>query len=470
VSTRQRVVIPYAPRRWAKPLHATWLRFIALVIHRRAGKTTAVLNHHIRAAMSDSWERRRLLTLRPDLTEPELKELINPPGGRHYGHIMPTRAQAKKVAWDKLKYYTKAIPGARPNESDLLIRFPTGHKVQLFGANDPDSIRGLMASGVSFDEYDQQPANIFGEIVSKALADHLGYAIFLGTIKGRNHLWRTHESARASRDWLAIWQDIDRSLATESGGTIKMLQQAMADELKQVADGIITQDEYDQEWYLSADAAIKGAFYAKELAACKASGRIGRVPYDPMLPVETWWDLGMDDSMSVWFVQPERTGALRVIDYYEHSGEGIPHFAQVLRDRKYAYSKHLAPHDIAVRELGTGKSRKEVAKTHGINFEQGPNLDLADGIHAVRLLLSRCYFDAEKCSVGLNALRNYRKKFNAAMNEFTATPMHDQYSHGADAFRTGAVGHSGPMLEQRKARRQAMGTSGGDSGSGWMRG
>ena len=161
------------------------------------------------------------------LTESELKELINPPGGRHYGHIMPLRTQAKLVVWDKLKYYAATIPGVKFNESELLVRYPKGHKFQLFGADDPDSLRGPAFSGLSFDEYSQQPRNIFSEVLSKALGDHLGYAVFVGTIKGRDHLFQTYEAAKVSPDWFALWQDIDRSIATEEGVTIKLLEQAM---------------------------------------------------------------------------------------------------------------------------------------------------------------------------------------------------------------------------------------------------
>src|SRR5580704_2697088 len=247
------VEIPYEPRRWARPFHASLKRFAALVLHRRAGKTTCVINHHQRAAMDDGWERRRLLFLAPTLSPAELEELVHPPGGRHYGHIMPQRNQAKLVVWDKLKYYATGIPGVKFNESELLVRYPTGHKFQLFGADDPDALRGPAFSGLSFDEYSQQPRNIFSEVLSKALGDHLGYAIFVGTIKGQDHLFQTYQAAKDSTDWFACWQDIDRSIATEEDVTITLLQQAMADDRKLIAQGLMSAEEYEQEWYLSTD-------------------------------------------------------------------------------------------------------------------------------------------------------------------------------------------------------------------------
>lgn len=439
------VTVPYKPREWAKAFHASFARFGVLILHRRAGKTTCVINHHQRAATNDAWERARLLKLQPGLTDLELLELLNPPGGRHYGHVMPQRNQAKLVVWDKLKYYASAIPGVKFNESELLVRYPTGHKFQLFGADDPDSLRGPAFSGLSFDEYSQQPKHIFSEVLSKALGDHLGYAVFVGTIKGRDHLFQTYDAAKTSVDWFALWQDIDRSIATEEGVTIKLLQQAMEDDRKLIAQGLMTEDEYEQEWYLSTDAAIKGQWYQKELRAMKDQGRIAVVPYDPGLPVDTDWDLGMVDATAIWFTQSTRSGEVRVIDYYEANGESLPHFAEVLRTKGYSYGEHWAPHDIQIKELSSGRSRLEAAAAHGIRFRVCPNVPVLDGIHAVRLLMPRCYFDTKATMRGVDCLRHYRKRKNDALDEFTSTPVHDWASHGADAFRYLAVRHKTPQ-------------------------
>ncbi|HZW06308.1 MAG TPA: hypothetical protein VFF65_04220 [Phycisphaerales bacterium] len=459
------VKVPYKPRMWARPFHASFARFAALVLHRRAGKTTCVINHHQRAATNDDWERRRLLALQPALTEPELKELVRPPGGRHYGHVMPLRTQAKLVVWDKLKYYAQAIPGIRVNESELLVRYPNGNKLQLFGADDPDALRGPAFSGLSFDEYSQQPRNIFSEVLSKALGDHLGYAIFGGTIKGQDHLWQTYQAAKDSPDWFALWQDIDRSLATEEGVTIKLLEQAMADDRKLIAQGLMTEEEFEQEWYLSTDAAIKGQYYAKELRTAKEQGRITAVPYDPILPVDTDWDLGVGDSTAIWFSQSLRGGEVRLIDYYEASGEGLPHYAGVLQQKGYVYGQHWAPHDIAVKELGSGRTRIETAASLGIKFTICPNLSVDDGIHAVRMLFPRLWFDEKRTAVGVNALRHYRKRFNATLQEFTGTPLHDFASHGADAMRYLAVRHQTPRDKQTLPPPARYG---GDPAHAWM--
>jgi hypothetical protein len=449
-------------------MHSSLRRWFAVVLHRRAGKTTSVINHHQRYAMDDALEAKRLRFLKPDLTDAQVKELVSPPGGRHYGHVMPARNQAKLVVWDKLKFYAAAIPGIKVNEAELLIRYPTGHKLQLFGADDPDALRGPAFSGLSFDEYSQQPRNIFSEVLSKALADHLGYAIFLGTIKGKDHLWQTHEAAKDSNDWFALWQDIDKSLTTEDGITIQLLKVAMEDDLKLVAQGLMTQDEFDQEWFLSTDAAIKGAFYAKEMAVARDQKRITRVPIEPLLPVDTDWDLGMDDEMAIVFSQSLRSGEVRIVDYYENSGEGFPHYIQVLKDKGYLYGKHHPPHDIAVREMSSGKSRKQVAKELGLVFEEpvaAPSL--TDGINATRLFLPKCWFDEAKTARLVEALRHYRKAYNARLDIFTGTPVHDVYSHGADAFRGLAVRHKVPELARKTplVRRRA----GSAEAGAWMK-
>jgi phage terminase large subunit len=397
--------------------------------------------------MDDQWEKDRLLRVRPSLTEAELKELIRPPGGRHYGHVMPTRVQAKMVVWDKLKHYASGIPGVKPNESELLLRLPTGHKIQLFGADDPDSLRGFGPSGISFDEFSQQPANIFSEVISKALGDHLGYAIFAGTIKGKDHLYKTYEATKDDPAWFSLWQDIDVSLRTEDGITVQLLEQAMADDRAQIAQGLMTQDEYDQEWYLSAEAAVKGAIYGRELTAARLEGRIGTVPHDPTLPVNTYWDLGM--NMAIWFEQSTRSGEIRLIDYYESGGKSsLPECIKLLREKPYTYGRHVAPHDIEVTELASGRSRRETAQSLGINFEIAPKLPIEDGITAVRMLMPRCYFDAKKCAPGLEALRNYRRDFNTRMNEFKDAPLHNWASHGSDAFRYMGVSYR-PAKEKR---------------------
>lgn len=463
VPAPQVVEIPYSPRRWAQKLHKSFHRWSVLVLHRRAGKTTAVLNHHQRAALDDAWEFARLRFLLPDAPESQLRSLMQ---HRIYWHVMPSLKQAKMVGWDIVKRISLPVPGIKINNSELEVTYPNGSKLRLLGADDPDSLRGPGLSGLSMDEYSQIPANAFGEVLSKALGDHLGYCVFSGTIKGKDQLYRMHENAKTQDDWYAVWQDIDVSLATEAGPTITALSRAMQDDLKLVEQGIMSRDEYDQEWYLSADAAIQGAWFRKEMAAASKAGRITSVPYDPALPVDTDWDLGMDDATSIWFTQSLRSGEVHVIDYYEANGEGFQHYVKMLREKPYIYGKHYPPHDIAVRELGTGKSRKETAAGLGLRFEDPmPALPVIDGIDAVRLLIPKCWFDENACRHGIECLRQYRKTYNARLGEFTGVPVHNAFSHGADAFRGLAVRYKAP--QDRKAAR-AMRRYSGEGGTAWL--
>lgn len=448
----QTITIPYAPRKWARKLHDSLKRWAALVLHRRAGKTTAILNHHQRAAMDGSWEERRLRYLLPGATEEQFESLLAK--RRIYWHVMPTLTQAKTVAWDMLKDISRPIPGIKQNNSELLVTYPTGHKVRLMGADDPDSLRGPGLAGLSLDEYSQIPGRTFGEILSKALADQLGYCIFAGTIKGKDQLYETHKAAKDDPAWYAVWQDIDESLATESGPTIQALRRAMEDDRALVVKRVMTQAEFDQEWYLSPEAAIKGAIYGAFIADARKAGRITRVPFDPMLPVDTDWDIGFGDATAIWFSQSLRSGEVRLIDYYEASGEALPHYAQVLKrreaERGYVYGMHWAPWDFAAKSFETGKSRMAAAKEHGFTFKQSPRLgqgehgEVEEGINATRLLLPVCWFDEERCEAGLEALTHYRRDFNTRLDEFKPEPVHDWASHGADAFRGLAARHQVP--------------------------
>lgn len=197
-------------------------------------------------------------------------------------------------------------------------------------------------------------------------------------------------------------------------------------------------EAYKNVWLGECKYLVEGAVYKAEMERVRNDGRIRAVAYDPVVCVDTYWDLGVADSTSIWFVQ-QVGNEVRVIDYYEASNEGLPHYAQVLNTKGYVYGKHWAPHDIMVRELGSGRSRYETAKSLGIEFERVPNIKLEDGIHAVRMLLPRCYFDTEKSARGVECLCNYRREIHDKTGEVKKTPVHDWASHGADAFRYLAV-------------------------------
>ena len=200
----------------------------------------------------------------------------------------------------------------------------------------------------------------------------------------------------------------------------------------------MSEDEYAQEYECSFEASVRGAIFAREFQFLRDNGRIKDLPWEPSLPVNTAWDLGMGDSTAIWCIQMHNSEA-RVIDYYESSGEALGHYVNWLQGKPYTYGKHVLPHDAQVRELGTGRSRVEILAGLGVRATVGKQFSLDDGIEAARLFLKRCWFDQAKCKAGLEALQNYRREPNTKTGELRAEPVHDWASHAADAFRYGAL-------------------------------
>ena len=423
VAPRQVIEIPYEPRELQRVVHRamTVHRFGAMVCHRRFGKTVLAVNQLIRGALTCKKSRPR------------------------FAYIGPTYRQGKATAWDYLKFYSRPIPGVSFNESELRVDYPNGGQVRIYGGDSPDSLRGIYLDGVVPDEYGLHQSDLFSTVLRPALSDREGWALFLGTPNGKNQFHEIIKFAQDQPEWFYACYK-----ASETG--------IIPQHELEAARRVMTADEYAQEFECSFEAAVKGAIFAKELEQARTDGRVTRVPYDPALPVDTDWDLGIGDHMAIWFSQSLRSGETRLIDYYEDSGEGFPFYANVLSQRGYVYGKHWAPHDIAVRELGTGKSRMEVAASYGIRFQAVPRIlrseagqEVEEGISAARLLMARCWFDAERCKAGLEALQHYRRDYNARLNEFKATPVHDWASHAASAFRGLAVRHKVPADAQAKA-------------------
>lgn len=396
------VVIPYKPRPLQREIHASLRRWNLLVCHRRFGKTVFAINELIKQAAKNQKKMPR------------------------YAYVAPYYKQAKQIAWDYLKDFTRPIPGIKINESELRVDFPWGARIQLFGADSPDSMRGLYLDAVVLDEYADMSPRIFSEVLRPALSDREGSAIFIGSAKGGTPFYDLWERVKEDPDWFT---------KVYPASETKVIPEAELADAKKIMD----EDEYNQEYECSWTASIKGAYYGKQLAEAQEQDRIGKVPYDPRLPVQTAWDLGVGDSTAIWFFQVLGQ-EIRIIDYHEDSGEGLPYYAKILDQRGYKYGDHWAPHDIQVRELGSGKSRIETAKMLGIQFRIVPNLGIDDGINAVRNTIPRCWFDAKKCELGLQALRNYRKEYDDRRQEYKPRPLHDWSSHAADAFRYLAVG------------------------------
>ena len=409
------VVIPYKPRRLQKFLHnqIPKNRFNVIIAHRRSGKTVLCINHLIRAA------------------------LTNPQPNPRYAFIAPTFKQGKSTAWDYIKNYCRNIPYIKFNESELRCDFPNGSRVTILGAENDQALRGIFLDGCVFDETQNISPVLFPEIIRPALADRKGWCIFIGTPKGQNYFYKLHKQALEEEDW---WT------ATYKASETKVLD----DKELAAAKRVMSKDLYEQEFQCSFQAAITGSYYGKIIEELEQNKRITEVPYDDNLKTDTWWDLGLKDSTAIWFVQRLQS-QLRVIDYYENSGEGLDFYADVLDSKPYKYDRHIAPHDIKVRELGAyGKSRLETALELGISFDIAPKLSIEDGIEMVRKTLPQCYFDKNKTYQGTEALKAYQKKWDERNQCFKNRPTHKFASHPADAFRTGCTFFGGKVSNWKK--------------------
>lgn len=413
----------YKPRYFQEKIHRLLKRFNVILCHRRFGKTHLSINE-----MKDKG-------LRCDKPNPQ------------FAYIAPTYGQAKRVAWDILKHSLLNIPGTVTNEKDLRIDVPRPNKGDyvrfiLLGAENPKTIRGIYLDGVVLDEYGDCSPILWGEIVRPALSDRIGWAIFIGTPKGKNHFYDIFMEASRDPDWYA---GVYRASETN------IIHPAELEAAKKT----MSPEQYDQEYECSFSAALIGAYYGKYIQDAIANKRVIDVPYDAKYPVDTYWDLGVNDSTAVWFIQSDRYSH-RVIDYLENSGEGLEWYADELSRRKYRYGRVYFPHDGNQRSMDTGKTRaRTFEEMSRLRVTVLPKTRIEDGIEQVRLILPKVYFDAEKTKRGIDCLMHYQKKWDPKNQIFSTKPLHDWSSNGADAFRTFAMAVRESKVDVSSLPRQA---------------
>lgn len=411
-----KVQIPYTPRPLQNMIHSSLKRFNVIVCHRRFGKTVFCINEIIR------------------------KALLNPKRRPQYAYIAPTIKQAKLIAWDYVKQYTSTIPGIKYNESELRCELPNGAKVFILGAENPDSLRGLYLDGVIMDEVAQMAPSIWGQVVRPALADRKGWAVFIGTPKGQNYFYDLYNIAKKESKW---FHTILRASETKilDGEELAALRAELSEA------------EYNQEMECDFTAAVQGTYYGSIMNSLTRNKQVTIVPYNVSAPVVTAWDLGINDKTCIWFAQIIGS-EIRIIDYLEGSGEGLEFYAKAVREKPYAYDYHILPHDARQRSIATGKTRIEQLQSLGLKCVIAPRIGVKDGINSVRTILPNCFFDKEKCAVGIVAMSNYRSAFNESLGIFSETPLHDKYSHAADAFRYLAITLRKPMSYEEAVRKR----------------
>lgn len=428
-------------------------RFID-VWHRRAGKDTLWLNLTIKGM---------------------LKRV-----GCYY-HVFPTYRQGKKILWEGINaegmkfmdhFPPELIDGT--NNTDLQIQLKNGSLWQIIGSDtcDGDAIVGTNPAGLVFSEYSIQNPTVWDK-VRPILVENGGWAAFCYTPRGHNHGYELYQTALKNPAlWHASMLTIDQTLRGLNEPRLPGLPVVTREQyLQEIADGM-EEDMALQEFYCSFEGSKQGSYYGEWLAKIKQAGQITKVPWDPRLPVFTFWDLGVDDQTTIWFMQHLRDAEYRFIDCYSKNGKGLDHYVKVVNERPYVYDTHYLPHDIDVREIGApgARSRLETMVSLGIpkkSLHAGECLPVLDGIGAVRTLLPLCWFDEVKCKDGISALQNYMKEWDDRRKKFKDSPEHDWSSHYADAFREFAVNFKSKVaVKPRTPSRRERPTSRG----GWMGG
>ena len=396
------IKLKYRPREVFEDFHKRKERWAVLVAHRRCGKTVACINELI------------------------VKALLENKKDAQYAYIAPYYAQSKSIAWQYLLKFSEPFR-TNQNQSELWIELFNKARIRLFGADNPDALRGLYLDGVILDEYADMKPSVWGSVLRPLLSDRLGWAVFIGTPKGHNAFYDVFSNAEKQENWFVR---VLRASQT------KLLADA---ELKD-AFGSMTPDQYLQEFECSFEAAIVGAYYGKEMRNLTDEGRITNVEYDPLFPCHTSWDLGYSDDTAIFWFQAVH-GEIRVLDYHSSNGENIDYYTNLIKSKEreygYKYGTHWLPHDARAKTLSSGGKSviEQIATKIPIEtLKIVPNLSLQDGIQASRMALQRAWFDT-KCQEGIECLRQYQREYDEDKKVFRDKPRHDWTSHGADAWR-----------------------------------
>jgi hypothetical protein len=398
LSSKKKIEFAYEPREHFAQLHQRSQRWACMVCHRRAGKTVAAVNELVIRAMHTKKKNAR------------------------FAYIAPFYRQAKDVAWQYLKDACGDF-AVRIREAVLRVELPNGAWITLYGADNPDALRGLYLDGVVLDEYGDSRPSLWGQVVLPTLADRKGWALFIGTPKGKNHFHKIYERSKVEKGWYSLTLKASDSGILDDGELLEMKAQ-------------MSEEEWEQEMECSFTAAIIGTYYASIIGSMELEGRIAPdvVTHDKKLPVKVAADLGRDDSTALWFWQELQTG-IHIIDYYENQGQHLDHYIELLKQKPYEYEEVWLPHDAVAKTLATKRSTIEQMLAAGFPCRKVPRLAVQHGIDAVRKILPSCYIDQKACFAGIEALRAYSRKYNEVTKSFSETPKHDWASDGADAFR-----------------------------------
>lgn len=404
----------YKPRPYQTPILKALdngFKRVLAILPRRAGKDITALNYVIR----QMWEHTGV-----------------------YYYIFPTYSQAKKVIWDSMTNEGKRILDYFPedlvlqkNSQEMKIRMQTkdGSEslFQLVGSDNVDSLMGTNPRGVVFSEYALQDPRAY-QYIRPILTANNGWALFISTPRGKNHLWTLSQIAQNSPEWFYI------KLSVEDTQHIPLSEIE-----KERREGLMSEDMIQQEFFCSFEMGVEGSIYSKYLEKMRLNSRIGDVPVEAGFPVHTSWDIGRDMTSIIFFQTIGQ--CVRIVDCYEKVGENMEYFARILDSKNYLYGKHFFPHDMRVREWGgSNYTRLEKARQLGIKGIIVDNISMEDGIEIVRNTLSKIWINESTCKPLIDALENYRREYDIKRKVYKLNPLHDKFSHSADCLRYLCIG------------------------------
>jgi hypothetical protein len=372
------------------------------------------------------------------------KMLQSPPAV--YLHCFPKYNQGKKAIWTSVHgtddggamAYLDHIPEKlikHKNSSDMRIELINGSVYCVMGIDGKNAVqaRGMNPSFVILSEYAYMEAESWHTLEPR-VSQNNGTALFLSTPNGQNHFYHLYNYAQAniSKKHFASRLTIDDT---------KMLDVQHIEDLRREG---VPEDFIQQEYFCSFTRGAEGSYYGKQIQAARDDNRICKLNIIPDIAVDTAWDIGIGDSTSIFFIQRTKSNNINVVHYYENQGEGLHHYLNYLSNwkekKKVIFGSHFVPHDMRVKEFSSGELRIDTARRLGYEMQVVANHRVEEGIQAVRALLPSCNFDEKESKNGIKALDFYRKKWNDVLKVYYDEPLHDQYSHGADAFRYLAMG------------------------------
>ena len=409
------IELAYQPREEFHDFHQRTERNALMVCHRRMGKTVGCVGDLVvRAVHTQKTDAR-------------------------FGYVAPFRQQAKEIAWTYLKNMTEGIRAEKPRESELRVKLVNGAWITLYGADNPDALRGLYFDGLILDEFGDMKPSLMGEVILPCLADRLGFLVLIGTVKGRNQFYDYAQQA--------IEPDSGWFYKNRKASETQLIHPEELERMREIMGEAQYLQEMENDW----DAALPGRYYTDLVNDLEAKGRIlygadAENLYDPSQRVHVAADVGLRDSTAWWFWQPRPDG-FAIIDYYEASGVHVDHYLGVLKERGYDYAELWLPHDAKAKTLATKRSTMEqirVPSSVRPDIYSGdtvlptrlvPKLAVQHGIDSVRLVLPKCYINGDKTARGLDCLRAYRRQWHEHTQSFSDKPLHDWASNGADGFR-----------------------------------